>query len=193
MFGATRVHIPDPSVVVDEFQPWKYNPACASGSVDFFFLMTPSPPRLGLSPLLPARGKVIDISANCQPPAARPGSPQLPWSAIPVEIIPITTVLTLPSEIATASPNTDGSTDGPAVGMQRRLLRPWLSPYRIQFCQTTRLTSLGHAKPADHLSIPEAPGPNEARVSCRHIALLRPICSTPRPTLRRIAVVLPEP
>ncbi|KAJ4315799.1 hypothetical protein N0V84_008203 [Fusarium piperis] len=118
-------------------------------------------------------------SADCQPPAATECPPGFTTAAVVCHVcgeIPVTTVLTLPSEIATASPNTaspntdgsgDGSGDGSAGGSNGATAcnggscAPGSAPTASGFIKSVRPTSLGHAKPTG----PEAPGSNNAGAS----------------------------
>ncbi|KAH7237354.1 hypothetical protein B0J15DRAFT_453832 [Fusarium solani] len=115
--------------------------------------------------------------AECQPPAATECPPGFTTAVVVCHVCgesPVTTVLTLP-EMATASPNRDDSTDGSGHGSASGVNgHPACkggscvlgsAPTVSGFVKTTRPTSLDHAKPTGPLSVPEAPGFNEAGAS----------------------------
>ncbi|RSL94931.1 hypothetical protein CDV31_014106 [Fusarium ambrosium] len=116
-------------------------------------------------------------SAECQPPAASECPPGFTTAAVVCHVcgeIPVTTVLTLPSEMATASPNKDGSTDGPGDGSDGGVngnpackdgsCALGSAPTASGFVKVTRPTSLGHARPTGP-SLPEGPGTNNGGAS----------------------------
>ncbi|EEU37243.1 uncharacterized protein NECHADRAFT_78319 [Fusarium vanettenii 77-13-4] len=120
-------------------------------------------------------------SAECQPPAATACPPGFTTAVVVCHVCgesPVTTVLTLPGK-ATASPNTDGSTNGsadvpghgsdsgvngyPACKGGSCVLGS--APTVSGFVKTTRPTSLDHARPTGPLSLPEIPAANNAGAS----------------------------
>ncbi|RSL60545.1 hypothetical protein CEP53_005394 [Fusarium sp. AF-6] len=116
-------------------------------------------------------------SAECQPPAATECPPGFTTAAVVCHVcgeIPVTTVLTLPSEMATALPNKDGSTDGPGDGSdgwvngnpacQGGSCALGSAPTASGFVKITRPTSLGHARPTGP-SLSAGPGTNNAGAS----------------------------
>ncbi|RSL49680.1 hypothetical protein CEP54_012320, partial [Fusarium duplospermum] len=116
-------------------------------------------------------------SAECQPPAATECPPGFATAAVVCHVcgeIPVTTVLTLPSEMATASPNKDGSTGGPGDGSaggengnpacKGGSCAPGSAPTASGFVKSVRPTSLDHARPTGP-SFYDGPGTNKAGAS----------------------------